>query len=95
MGEKLNPQELELYRATDEVLHYIWDPIGISEAPSARDEYWGYLPIVFRMLVDESPKEIIVEYLFGIESERMELKPDKEKAERVVEILYGYKDKIL
>jgi len=94
MGEKLNPQEMELYRATDEVLHYIWDPIGISDAPSARDEYWSYLPRVFKMLVDENPNEVIVEYLLRIESERMELKPNKENAKRVVEILNEYKEKI-
>ena len=50
MGKKLDPQQMELYRATDEVLHYIWDPIGVSDAPNARDEYSSYLPQVFKML---------------------------------------------
>ena len=71
MGEKLNPQEMELYRATDEVLHYIWDPIGISDEPNARDEYWSYLPRVFKLLTDETPNEVVVEYLLRIESERI------------------------
>ena len=34
----------ELHRRTDEVLHYIWDPIGVSGVPTARDEYSGYVP---------------------------------------------------
>jgi len=94
MGKKLNPQQMELYRATDEVLHYIWDPIGVSDAPNARDEYWGYLPKVFKMLIDESPKEKIADYLLEIEEERMGLNPNKENAKRVVGILNEYKNKI-
>ena len=94
MGEKLNPQEMELYRATDEVLHYIWDPIGVSDEPNARDEYWSYLPRVFKMLVGETPHKLIIEYLIGVEAERMGLQPNKEKAKHVVEILNEYKNKI-
>ena len=67
MGEKLSPEQTELYRATDEVLHYIWDPIGVSGSPYARDEYWGYLPKVFKMLVNDDPDEKIIEYLLSIE----------------------------
>lgn len=94
MGKKLDPQQMELYRATDEVLHYIWDPIGVSDAPNARDEYWGYLPQVFKMLIDQSSEDKIVDYLIKIEAERMGLNPNKETANRVVEILYEYKEKI-
>lgn len=94
MGKKLDPQQIELYRATDEVLHYIWDPIGVSDAPNARDEYYGYLPQVFKMLIDESPDEKIVDYLLKMEGERMGLNPNTENAKRVVEILYEYKEKI-
>jgi len=94
MGKKLNPQEMELYRATDEVLHNLWDPIGISEFPKARDEYWSYLPKVFKMLNDDNSDKAIVDYLLRIESKGMGLKPNKEKAKRVVETLNGYKEKI-
>jgi hypothetical protein len=51
MGEKLPPDQLELYRRTDEVLHYIWDPIGIADVPEARDEYHSYLPRIFELLL--------------------------------------------
>ena len=95
MGKKLDPQQLELYRATDEVLHYIWDPIGISDSPYARDEYWGYLPEVFAMPLNENQEEKIAEYLLRIQSERMGLKPDEKNANRVVKILYEYKEKLL
>ncbi len=94
MGKKLNPQQMELYRATDEVLHYLWDPIGVSDVPDARDEYWGYLPQVFRMLIEQTPEDEIANYLVKIETERMGLSSNKENARRIAEILYEYKDKI-
>jgi hypothetical protein len=50
MGKKLSPKDKERYKRTDEVLHYIWDPIGIAGAPEARYEYHSYLPHVFSLL---------------------------------------------
>ena len=95
MGKKLDPQQMDLYRATDEVLHYIWNPIGVSDSPYARDEYWAYLPEVFAMLLNGNQEEKITEYLLRIQSERMGLKPDEKNANRVVKILYEYKEKLL
>lgn len=43
----LSKNKNELYSRIDEVLHYVWDPIGISGVPEARDEYHSYLPVVF------------------------------------------------
>ena len=94
MGIKLSPKEIELYKRTDEVLHYIWDPIGVSDSPYARDEYWNYLPHVFNLLIKNESKNVIVNYLLSVETERMELNPNKSKAEYVVDILYEYKQKI-
>jgi hypothetical protein len=94
MGTKLNPKQNELYQRADEVLHYIWDPIGVAGAPYARDEYWGYLPHVFSMLLKNETKETIVNYLLTIEAESMGLNPNKKKADRVGEILQEYKEKI-
>jgi hypothetical protein len=95
VGKKLSPEKNELYKRTDEVLHYIWDPIGVSDTAYARDEYWGYLPHVFGMLVKNETKEAIVDYLLKVESEQMGLSQKRENAERVVDILKEYKEKIL
>ena len=43
MGQKLPPCEAKLYRHCDEILHYIWDPIGVAGRTGARDEYDSYL----------------------------------------------------
>jgi len=87
MGQKLNPKENELYKRTDEVLFYIWDPIGISREPYARDEYWAYLPQVFQMLLNNKPKELIVEFLLSIVKDKIGLRPNKKHTKEVVEIL--------
>ena len=94
MGQKLNTKENELYKRTDEVLFYIWDPIGVSHEPYARDEYFSYLTQVFQMLINDKPKELIVEYLLKIVSEKMELNPNKEHTKEVVEVLEEYREKI-
>jgi hypothetical protein len=73
MGHKLNPFEQALYQRTDEVLHYLWDPIGVAGCPQARDEYYAYLPQVFGMLLEKKTEEEIASYLMRVEDERMGL----------------------
>jgi hypothetical protein len=73
MGSKLQPLDENLYRRADEVLHYIWDPIGISDDPQARDEYYAYLPVVFGLLKANAGAEAIAEHLQRIRTERMGL----------------------
>ena len=92
MGKKLPPMEMELYRRCDEVLHYIWDPIGVAEYPGARDEYEGYLPRVFRILLDREPRENIVGYLSEVETGAMGLSANKQGAERAVESLLKWQE---
>jgi hypothetical protein len=42
-GRKLADSALELYKRVNEVLHYVWDPIGVAYSPAARDEYQRYI----------------------------------------------------
>lgn len=91
---KLNPNDLELYRRTDEVLFYIWDPIGVFETPEARDEYQGYLPIVFSMLQQSKSANEIADYLSKIQTENMGLGDAldmKSKNMKVAELLKDHK----
>jgi hypothetical protein len=73
MGQKLNPYEQALYQRTDELLHYLWDPIGVAGCPQARDEYYAYLPQVFGMLLEGKVEDEIASYLTRVEDERMGL----------------------
>ena len=95
MGKKLSPEQNELYKRVDEVLHYLWDPIGVAGATGARDEYHSYLPVVFSMLIKNCSKEEISEYLVKIESDTMGLSSNKVSAESVADLLIQWKEKIL
>jgi hypothetical protein len=63
MGTKLPPQELELYLAIDALLLNEWDPIGISGIEEAKDEYYAYLPQVFKMVMENTASAEIANYL--------------------------------
>ena len=71
MGSKLTPDQIELYGRVDEVLTYVWDPIGIAIVAEARDEYQGYLPKVFKLVLNSQPTKTITDYLLQIETESM------------------------
>lgn len=90
MGRKLSPFESEVHLRTDEVLQYVWDPIGVAGVPQARDEYDAYVPQVFAMLIEEKGEEEIAAYLTRIEEERMGLTPAPQKAAQVASILIDW-----
>lgn len=92
MGRKLSPFEKELYQRTNEVMHYVWDPIGVAGIPQARDEYDSYLPQVFAMLIERKDEGEIAAYLTGIEDKRMGLTPSPEKASQVVSMLTDWRE---
>jgi len=95
MGHKLADDELELYRRVDEVLFYVWDPVGVANSPAARDEYYGYLPMVFSMLQDEGANaSIIAAYLDTIASERMGLDANPEHSNCVAQLLLDWKTEV-
>jgi hypothetical protein len=94
MGMKLSPPDLELYRAVDEVLHYLWDPIGVSSIPEARDEYHGYLPHVFGMVRSGENEAAIAAYLSEVVTERMGLSADQRHAQNIAQVLLSWRNAI-
>ncbi len=95
MGKKLSPREMKLYRQTDEILHYIWDPIGVAGVAQARDEYHSYLPQVFQLVLKNETKEKIASYLVDIEESHMGLASNKEAALEIAEVLLNTKEVII
>ncbi len=94
MGQKLPPNEVELYKRCSEVLHYIWDPIGVAGSPATRDEYDSYVPPIFALVNGNAPASKIASALEQIVSERMELTPDRAKAQEVARLLLEWRDRI-
>jgi hypothetical protein len=65
--------EDEPHSRINEVLHYIWDPIGVRGEPNARDEYDSYVPHVYTLIQNAATAEQIADHLDKIATERMGL----------------------
>jgi hypothetical protein len=63
----------ELSRRVGEILHYMWDPIGIRSVPEARNEYESYVPQVISLLDRGASESEIKEYLTSISTETIGL----------------------
>lgn len=83
----------ELTKRVDEVLYYLWDPIGVSDEPCARGEYSSYALSIVNSVITEN-KHDIVEKLTKIESELMGLIANKSKNMEIAERLVQYKHAI-
>ena len=94
MGVRLSRKDAELYRRCDEVLYYMWDPIGVSDEPHARDEYRSYLPQVFQMLKAQADPEQIEAYLAKIAETNIGLPPQPERERKASELLLKWRKRI-
>jgi len=94
MEQKLPPTEKELYRRCDEVLHYVWDPIGVAGSPETRDEYDSYVQPIFSLVNEGASVSDIANALNRFVSEGMEFSPDKTKANEVARLLLEWRDRI-
>ncbi|MGE5064682.1 MAG: hypothetical protein ACM3IG_11505 [Myxococcales bacterium] len=74
-------------RMVEVILHWAWDPIGVRGAEGTIDEYDSYATSVLALLERPSPVEEIAAYLGSVESERMGLKPHRDKNEDVAVLL--------
>ena len=95
MKTSLSVTDKELMCRTDEVLHYLWDPIGVSEHPQARDEYDAYSAHVFSMLFRGCTCAEIIAYLTSIEQDHMGLTisdQSRANATRVASVLINWKE---
>jgi hypothetical protein len=73
MGKPLPPDQLEVYKRIDDILWRDWDPIGVTGIEQARDEYYAYLPEVFRMLLEGATSSEIAAYLQQVTTQSMGL----------------------
>jgi len=83
-----------VHHRVDEILHYVWDPIGVSGVAEARDEYDSYVPQVVRMLFDGKEEKEIARFLHSIEGEQMGLtvgfRPSGHTEEVATTLLHHY-----
>jgi len=92
MTHQLNRQDQELLCIVGEVLHYIWDPIGVAGVPQARDEYDDYVGPVFTLLRSGASDADISAYLEQIVVNRMGLPDRKERSNEAASVLTDWRD---
>ena len=80
----------ELNQRIDEVLYYVWDPIGISDEPCARAEYSSYTMTILQYVLKEDLEQI-ANQLSNIESDLMGLTSDRDHNLKVAQRLLDYK----
>lgn len=91
---QLGTTDTELYRRIDEVVHYLWDPLCVSEFPGARDEYYSYLPKIFELVKSERDDELFT-YLKRIAYLEMGLTfLDEEKTRNAIDVLMVWKSEL-
>ncbi|MEY8848565.1 hypothetical protein AB9K26_07105 [Psychroserpens sp. XS_ASV72] len=83
----------ELAQRIDEVLYYLWDPIGVSDIPGARGEYSSYVKTILKYTIEEDVHKISSQ-LGKIETTAMGLLLNKTKNIEVAERLVEYKNAI-
>ena len=85
----------ELINRVDEVLCYLWDPIGVSDEPCARGEYSSYVGSIVSLLNDEE-EDKITKRLSEIESTSMGLTKNETKnkliAKRLIDEKYAVQE---
>jgi len=86
--------DAELHQRIDEILHYLWDPIGVAHVPDARDEYANYVPKVFSLLKSDAKENDIAGYLSEITAERMGHSENIAGDHSIAALLLAWKDKL-
>jgi hypothetical protein len=60
-----------------------WDPIGVHDIPSARDEYDEYVGPITKMITEAALPSEICDYLLSVERKEMGLTGDQRRAQLV------------
>src|SRR5947208_1152051 len=76
-----------LQEAIRQVLLREWDPIGVADVPQAQDEYDSYISQIYGLLIRREPKQKLIDFLWWVETEHMQLYGNRGRAERVAELL--------
>lgn len=84
----------ELEKRVDEVLFYMWDPLGFKAEPYARTEYRSYVKEVLNYLEDGKSSEEISNLLIDIVENRMGLTFSREITQIAGKLLHRHKKAI-
>ena len=92
MEHTLDPKHKVMYRAVGEILHYVWDPIGVAGLPQARDEYDSYVAQVFSLVRSGASEPEIAAFLAKIAADLMGLDQTQRCSARAASVLVDWRD---
>ncbi len=84
----------QLLKRVDEILYYLWDPIGVNDEPAARSEYANYSSRICSMLIEGKTEREIATRLNQFENDNMGLTINEKHALRIAGILKNAKHPI-
>ena len=87
--------ERDLPARISEVLHYIWDPIGVRDEPLARDEYDSYVAGINTLLEAGAEREQIAIHLDKIAVHSMGLRSNMEHNRVTADRLLAWREIVL
>lgn len=79
--------QAHLKQQIQQILLKDWDPVDVRDVPQAHDEYDEYLAPISDMLTKKKSISELSDYLAGVESGMMGLRPDYARAQRVAQKL--------
>jgi len=83
--------EPELLQRVDEVLYYLWDPLGVAREPQSRQEYAAFVSDIFAALLDDADEQRLMELLLLLETEFLNMAPRPSQARRIAEVLVDWR----
>ncbi len=86
----MSSYQSDLRRTVDEILYYIWDPIGVSAEPGTRDEYDAYVPERVSLLERNASSDEIAQHLNGITTRKMGMHANDKHALAMANLLISW-----
>lgn len=91
---KMTPQEKRIYDQIDSILWNDWDPIGVNEFESARDEYYSYIPEFVKMVFNLTDLKEIADKLTDISTKTMGLPGNRHIDLLIAQKIYELEDQL-
>ena len=82
-------------RRVDEILYYIWDPIGVAAEPSTRDEYERYVAGLISLLETNADSKQFAAYLDDIAKNQIGLQTNDKHSLGVARLMLAWKSWLL
>jgi len=87
MTDEKITKDLKLFERVDEVLFYMWDPLGMSYEPACRDEYSSYVEKICQMLIDGRSEQDLAQHLDWLCTNQMGTETTKQHCLKTAEYL--------